>query len=207
MSDDAAERFELLYRRHFRAVLRFALGRVDPESAKDVAAETFLVAWRRFREVPADPAPWLFAVARNVISVQYRSSNRREALLARIEMTSSPGLGLGPLDEQVAERAVVLTAFAGLSEQDREALRLIAWDGLSSKAAAEVLGMTRVAFGVRLHRARQRLSAALAKAEGTPRPGPPARASSHELPAQAPDESLAKAAHSPNIFSSLKEAH
>lgn len=46
VTDDATRRFEMLYRQHFRAVLRYALARLEPESAKDVTAETFLIAWR-----------------------------------------------------------------------------------------------------------------------------------------------------------------
>ena len=150
MTDDAAERFELLYRQHFRAVLRFALARLDPESAKDAVAETFLIAWRRLAEVPDDPAPWLFAVARKVIGGEFRSHARREALRIRLETASAGPAVPGELGEEIAQRAVVLAAFTGLSENDREVLRLIAWDGLSSKDAAVVLGVTRFAFGVRL---------------------------------------------------------
>jgi RNA polymerase sigma-70 factor (ECF subfamily) len=175
MTDDAAERFELLYRQHRHAVLRYTLARVDPESAKDATAETFLIAWRRLPDVPNEPAPWLFAVARKVIAGQLRSHSRREALRARLEVTSADGSGAGEIGEDVAERAAVLTAFGGLSEKDREVLMLIAWDGLSSKDAADVLGVTRFAFGVRLQRARRRLSAALAVAEPAGQPGPPAR--------------------------------
>src|SRR5215469_5412335 len=143
MTDDAAERFELLYRRHFRAVLRYTLARVEPEAAKDATAETFLIAWRRLPDVPDDPAPWLFAVARKVIAGQLRSRSRRDALRARLEVTSAEEAGPGEIGEDVAERATVLTAFARLGENDREVLMLIAWDGLSSKAAADVLGVTR----------------------------------------------------------------
>jgi len=39
-------------------------------------------------------------------------------------------------------------------------LRLVAWDGLDAAEAAEVLGVTRLAFAVRLHRARRRLEQA-----------------------------------------------
>jgi RNA polymerase sigma-70 factor (ECF subfamily) len=175
MTDDAAERFELLYRQHRRAVLRYTLARVDPESAKDATAETFLIAWRRFPDVPDEPAPWLFAVARKVIAGQLRSHSRRQALHARLEVTSVDGAGAGEIGENVAERAAVLTAFGGLSDNDREVLMLIAWDGLSSKAAADVLGVTRFAFGVRLQRARRRLSDALAAAEPPGLPAPPSR--------------------------------
>lgn len=48
MTDEA--RFELLYRQHFRAVLRYTLARLEPESAKDATEATFLIAWRRFAE-------------------------------------------------------------------------------------------------------------------------------------------------------------
>jgi RNA polymerase sigma-70 factor (ECF subfamily) len=184
MTDDAAERFELLYRQHFRAVLRYTLARLEPESAKDATAETFLIAWRRLPDVPDDPAPWLFAVARKVIAGQRRSHSRREALRGRLAADAGQA-GPGEIGEGVAQRAVVLTALARLNENDREALRLIAWDGLSSKAAAEVLGVTRLAFGVRLHRARRRFSAALAAAEppshATP---PPTRSDDREVTMQ-----------------------
>lgn len=167
MTDDAAGRFEVLYRQHFRAVLRYALARLEPENAKDAAAETFLIAWRRLAEVPDDPVPWLFGVARKVVAGQIRSAGRREALRARLEVTWASEASPGEIDALVAQRAAVLTAFAQLSDNDREVLRLIAWDGLPSKAAASVLGLTRLAFGVRLHRARRRLAAALDTAEPT----------------------------------------
>jgi RNA polymerase sigma-70 factor (ECF subfamily) len=162
VTDDASSRFEALYRQHFRAVLRYALARLEPESARDVAAETFLIAWRRLPDVPDNAAPWLFGVARKVISGQLRSDTRREALRLRLTGTGATEPGL---DEEVAQRAVVLAALARLGEGDREVLRLIAWDGLTSTAAAEVLGVSRLAFGVRLHRARRRFTAALEAAE------------------------------------------
>ena len=162
MTDDASSRFEALYRQHFRAVLRYALARLEPESARDVAAETFLIAWRRLPDVPDDAAPWLFGVARKVISGEIRSGTRREALRLRLIGTD---VGQPGPDEQVAQRAVVLAALARLGETDREVLRLIAWDGLTSTAAAEVMGVSRLAFGVRLHRARRRLATALEAVE------------------------------------------
>jgi RNA polymerase sigma-70 factor (ECF subfamily) len=99
-------------------------------------------------------------------------------------MASARQAGPAEIGEGVAQRAVVLAALATLGENDREALRLIAWDGLTSKAAAEVLGVTKIAFGVRLHRARRRFSAALAAAEraGQASP-PPAGCSDRELTA------------------------
>lgn len=160
MADDR-ERFERLYRENFRAVLRFALARIDPERAKDVAAETFLVAWRRLDDVPAEPRLWLLGVARRVIAGQFRSEARRQALALRLRAARGSDATEADLSGPLAERDQVLAAFAALGERDREVLRLVTWDGLSAAEAAEVLGVTRLAFAVRLHRARKRLARAL----------------------------------------------
>jgi RNA polymerase sigma-70 factor (ECF subfamily) len=164
MADDH-DRFERIYRENFRAVLRFALARIDPERAKDVAAETFLVAWRRLDDVPAEPRPWLLGVARRAIAGQYRSESRREALTLRLR--TAPGAVAGPDDlaEPLADRDRVLAAFATLGERDQEVLRLVTWDRLSVAEAAEVLDVTKLAFGVRLHRARRRLREELERAD------------------------------------------
>ena len=51
---------------------------------------------------------------------------------------------------------------AGLSELDQEILRLIGWEDLTVSEAATVLSCTRTTAAVRLHRARRRLTAAMA---------------------------------------------
>ena len=42
-------------------------------AADEIAAETFLVAWRKFDALPSDPLPWLYGVARNVVARQYEA--------------------------------------------------------------------------------------------------------------------------------------
>jgi RNA polymerase sigma-70 factor, ECF subfamily len=164
MADDR-DRFERIYHEHFRAVLRFAVGRIDPERAKDVAAETFLVAWRRLDEVPEEPRPWLFGVARRVIAGQFRSAARRDALAVRLE--AEPSGGADPdLAGMLGDRGEVLAAFTALRERDREVLRLVTWDGLDAAEAAQVLSVTKLAFAVRLHRARRRFREELERADG-----------------------------------------
>jgi DNA-directed RNA polymerase specialized sigma24 family protein len=63
------------------------------------------------------------------------------------------------------EQDAVLRALAGLSERDRETLRLVAWEGLSQADAARVAGVNRAAFAARLHRARRRFAACLEEDE------------------------------------------
>ena len=70
------ERFESLFREHHAAVRGYALRRGPPDMAPDVVAETFLVAWRRLDDVPADPLPWLYGVARRGLANARRSADR-----------------------------------------------------------------------------------------------------------------------------------
>jgi RNA polymerase sigma-70 factor, ECF subfamily len=153
-------RFELLYGKHAPAVKAYVLRRAAPAVADDLVAEVFVVCWRRFDELPADPLPWLLGVARRVLST-YRRGERRGAAL-RQRLAESPGA-----DELVGGTAGALReALAQLSESDRELLMLIAWEGLSPAQAATAMGVSAATVRVRLHRARRRLAGALERGGG-----------------------------------------
>lgn len=142
---------DALFRRHYRDVAAYARRRAAPDLVEDVVAETFLVAWRRLDEVPEDARPWLLGVARKTLSTQRRAGARRLSLLSKIAAQPAPRGTESPDDLGVAD------ALARLSEGDREAITLVAWDGLSPSEAAVVVGQSAVAFRVRLHRAKKRL--------------------------------------------------
>jgi RNA polymerase sigma-70 factor (ECF subfamily) len=148
--------FEALFAAHYHAVTRFAIRRVPQEAVHDVVSETFLTAWRRFEDLRGDPLPWLLGIARRVSANQLRGNERRTALVERLgaEARSEAG-GSDEMDGEM------LKALAGLSERDREALMLVAWDGLTNRQGAAVVGCSATAFAVRLHRARARLKRAL----------------------------------------------
>jgi RNA polymerase sigma-70 factor (ECF subfamily) len=124
------------------------------DAADDVVASTFLVAWRRVGEVPADSLPWLLAVARHVIATQRRTSRRQGALRSRMDAVGSAAAGPAAAEDPAGR---VAHALAQLPESDREAITLIAWDGLRPAEAATVLGQSPATFRVRLHRAKRRL--------------------------------------------------
>jgi RNA polymerase sigma-70 factor (ECF subfamily) len=69
--------------------------------------------------------------------------------------------GCDPGEPEIADGRV-LGALAVLKERDREALTLVAWDGLTPAQAAAVLGEPSARFRQRLHRAGRRLRAELA---------------------------------------------
>jgi RNA polymerase sigma-70 factor (ECF subfamily) len=157
--DDEA-RFSALYRPHYAEIVRFAARRIGPDRARDVAAETFLVVWRRLDDAPDHVLPWLYSIARNVLANEQRGDRRRLRLSARLRsMRSCSPDGADPAGglEDVGLRE----ALAALSARDQETLTLVAWEGLDLTAAAAVVGCSPKTFAVRLHRARQRLDRAL----------------------------------------------
>ena len=173
MTDRSAcehDRFEVLYEQHYPAVLRYAARRVGAEAARDIAAETFTIAWRRLGQVPAgQPLPWLYATARNCLANELRRQQRGERLDSRMrtEAPRGPAVASPEPAEQVADRLTVLAALATLRPKDQEALRLIEWEHLDVAAAATVMGCSAGTFRVWLHRARRRLARALDQASGS----------------------------------------
>jgi RNA polymerase sigma-70 factor (ECF subfamily) len=68
-------------------------------------------------------------------------------------------------DSEPGRRPPIIEALGRLSTGDREVLLLVAWDGLSAREAAVILGCSAAAAKVRLHRARRRLRAELERLE------------------------------------------
>jgi RNA polymerase sigma-70 factor (ECF subfamily) len=169
----AQARFSRLYREQCRSILAYALRRVeDREDAADVVAETFLIAWRRLDEVPIDAGArlWLFAVARRVIANLHRTERRRGRLGRRLAESLRTELATHPAP--CGRAAEVLQAMTGLSDEDRELLLLVSWEGLSPGKAAKVLGISSLAARSRLHRARHQLRALLEDSKSAGRPSP-----------------------------------
>jgi len=159
MTDADRWRFERIYAEQFDRVSAYALARADRQLAEDAVARTFEVAWRRISDVPSEPLSWLLGVARRSLSELRRAQRRRDGLLVRIASAQPPALA-DPTDD-LATRDRLLAALKGLSEPQLEVLLLVAWDGLSHREAAAVLGCSAPAVTLRLHRARARLRGAL----------------------------------------------
>jgi RNA polymerase sigma factor (sigma-70 family) len=148
--------FEKLFAAHYWAVRGYVLRRGPGSAVEDVVADTFLVAWRRLDSLGDDPLPWLLGVARRLLANQHRAERRRGALAARLQ-SLIPGQSLGwePPPEMSGKLAA---AMASLSAREREALLLVAWEGLEPGRAARAAGCASAAFRVRLHRARRRVA-------------------------------------------------
>jgi RNA polymerase sigma-70 factor (ECF subfamily) len=152
-------RFRAVYDATYDDLLRFAQRRVHPTHAEDVAADVFLVAWRRFDDMPEellDARPWLFGVARATMLNHRRGERRRDALAVRIADVSAMDRA-STHDELSATRLDLAAAWGHLSASEQEVISLAVWDGLDSARAALVLGCTATAYRLRLSRARRAL--------------------------------------------------
>jgi RNA polymerase sigma-70 factor (ECF subfamily) len=152
------EQFECLYEEHFQRVGAYLLSRADRTLAQDALARTFEVAWRRIDDIPQDALPWLFGVARKVLADLRRSQGRGDAIFERMSSALAGNQASPDHAEATVERLIALNALRSLPSLDREALLLVAWDGLTEQQAARSLKCSRGAFALRLYRARRRLN-------------------------------------------------
>lgn len=158
-----AERFRSAFRNSYPLVLAYALRRTAGHGdAEDVAAETFLVAWRRIEQMPSRPEErnlWFYGIARKVLANQRRSSVRAKRLELRIGVIGPPPPDPSADDVIAAASDVrdALWALRTLKERDREVLMLSLWEELSHAEIAAVTGTSVANVAVRLHRAKDRL--------------------------------------------------
>ncbi|MCB0993534.1 MAG: RNA polymerase sigma factor [Acidimicrobiales bacterium] len=186
-ADQRLERFRELFDATHDDLLAYCRRRsASSAAAADALSETFTTAWRRLDDVPTGDAArlWLFGVARRVLANQRRGDQRRDRLHLRL-VTEGMAADSGrsgahdPVGAAAADPEPVLQALDRLRPDDRELLRLVAWEELSHAEIAEVLGCSVNAVAIRLHRARKRLAGAMrtrgAALDAPPRkdPAPP----------------------------------
>ena len=154
--DDAEGRFRAVFESTYSAVARYARHRgLFGADAEDLVAGTYEVAWRRLDVLPAGDGslPWLLAVERNLLRNHWRKRRRERAVLEQLGPPEESSSEVSPVSWQEIRRAL-----DRLSDEDRELILLIAWDGLAPAQAAIALGLTPGAVRTRLHRARGRLA-------------------------------------------------
>ena len=168
---EAEARFTAFYAAHYPRVLAWGRRRADEESAREVAAETFTVAWRRCDVALQRGLPWLYATAAMVLRNHHRSQRRAADGMERLIALPPPSSA--DHAQAHAEREVVRDAVRALPEADRELLMLTVWEQLDVRTAATVVGCSTTAAHVRLHRARRRLRVLLEPSPPAPAPTDP----------------------------------
>jgi RNA polymerase sigma-70 factor (ECF subfamily) len=153
VSEIRTEAFRALYEAHHAQLCAYFARRTARAEVEDLVAATFEVAWRKLPRRLDHPLPWLYAVAGKVLA-----NHRRKA--ARPQRAHHEPPAGDPAERLGGDRGLA-RAFARLSPTDREAICLVAWEGLSTADAARAAGCSVPTFAVRLSRARARLRRAL----------------------------------------------
>jgi RNA polymerase sigma-70 factor (ECF subfamily) len=167
------DRFAALFDRYHPDIRRYAASRLGGELADDVAADTFLIAFRtrhKYRSGGGNVRAWLFGIATNLIRRQHRDEERRYRALARAGAVAERDPGDDGTVSRVtadAVRPALAEALAALTANDRDALLLTAVAQLEYAEVAAALGVPAGTVGSRLNRARKSIRAALGDADPT----------------------------------------
>ena len=138
-----AEAFGRLFDRYHEPVYRYVAARIRrPSDAEDLAQLVFvkaLEALPRYEQRGIPFGGWLFRLARNVVIDHLRTNREHVELDALAER---PDLGAGPEAQILArqEMDAVAEALDLLTDEQRDAIALRFFAGLSAREAAEAMG-------------------------------------------------------------------
>lgn len=189
VSTDTPNTFDALYRDHVDLMYRYASRLCgEAESAKDLVQETFLNAYRGFKNFRGDAqaSTWLYTIASRAclrMRRKRKGAPERELSLDEFIPTSDgefrlqiPVEGLSPEDalQNKQLRQALDAAIAKLPKKYKMVLVLRDMEGLSAKEVGAIMGLNDRAVKSRLHRARLFVRRELSDrglAEGTGKPG------------------------------------
>lgn len=160
--------FELLYRRHYPAVVGYLYRRTgDEAAAEDLAAETFLDAYKaigRFEQRGIPLRAWLLRIATNQANMRDRKRKARDRMLRGLRLMHKRESCERPNDEMELLHA----ALDQIAPAHRAVLALVHFEGLPLETTARVLGVPEGTVKSRLTRARAALRDRLERMGFTP---------------------------------------
>lgn len=160
---DSPRIFGDLFHRHATVVHRYIARRAGTETADEVMAETFLVAFERrerFDHTYSDARPWLLGIATNLLAAHRRREARHLHTLARAADPEGDDGGLGRVAaraDATADLHRLAARVRALPDGDRDVLLLHAWAELTSEQIAHALHIPVGTVRSRLSRARKAL--------------------------------------------------
>jgi RNA polymerase sigma factor (sigma-70 family) len=138
---------EELFNEHHRRIYLYCLRQLgSPEEAEDAVQATYLNACRSLKDgfEPEAAQAWLFKVAHNVCLTRKRSSYRRARVERAHDLQAVQDVVAAP-ELQGDELFGLEEALADLPDQQRHAILLREWQGLSYREVAAELGLTQAA--------------------------------------------------------------
>ncbi|MFJ5957999.1 RNA polymerase sigma factor [Paenarthrobacter sp. NPDC092416] len=158
--------FGALFDRHRDRVFRHAYRLCgDRHTSEDIMASVFLELWRKRRTVvlvELSILPWLLVTTTNVARNANRSAFRYRRMLDSLPRQDEASAESGEaVYLQSALDKDVIDALQTLPTMDLQLISLVAFEGYTITAAAELLKLTPAAAKSRMHRARLKMKDAL----------------------------------------------
>src|SRR5437764_1030865 len=155
-----------LYERYARQIHSYCLHQLgNREEAEDATQSTFLNAFRGIQRGvdPEFESAWLYKIAQNVCLTRQRSSSRRRRVETPGDLEAMQDYV--PAHQADSDELIRLPeALESMPEQQRKALLLREWQGLSYKEIADELDLSQAAVETLLFRARRSLASGLIEA-------------------------------------------
>jgi RNA polymerase sigma factor (sigma-70 family) len=165
------ERFADLFEAYHAEIYRYVASRLSVAHADDLAAETFLIAFRSraaFAGSPGHVRAWLYGIATNLVRRHRRDEERKYRALERVEALDPTRGTTDDGADGIVSRVAALGiqrelggALRRLAAGDRDVLLLVAVAGLNYAEVAAALDIPQGTVGSRLNRARKLVRAAL----------------------------------------------
>jgi RNA polymerase sigma-70 factor (ECF subfamily) len=153
--------FPTVFRQHYPYVVRLAASLIgDVESAKDVAQDVFVAVFRGLPKFRGESSlkTWIYQITLRTAGRHSVKRKKQPATGLDLDFDARHG---GESADSAATLAELVAALASLPLEARTVLALVAIEGLSHEAAAEVLGVPVGTVWSRLHAARRKLVLAM----------------------------------------------
>ncbi len=156
-----------LYESHSRRIHSYCLHQLGSrEDAEDATQIVFMNAFRALRKgvVPQTETAWLFKIAENVCLSRRRSTWRRGKIESPADFELIEEIVPGPSGRR-DELIGIEDALAAMPEQQRRAILLREWQGLSYREISEEMELSQAAVETLIFRARRSLAQGLTEPE------------------------------------------
>jgi RNA polymerase sigma factor (sigma-70 family) len=161
-----ADATRALYEQYAKQIFRYCLHQLGSrEEAEDAVQSTFLNAFRGLKRgvVPELESAWLFKIAHNVCLSRRRSSWRRGRVESPHDFEVIEEFAPAPT-RQGEELIGLQDVLEGMPENQRRAILLREWQGLSYREIADELELSQAAVETLIFRARRSLAQGLQQA-------------------------------------------
>ena len=158
-----ADATRALYEQYANQIFRYCLHQLGSrEEAEDAVQSTFLNAFRGLKRgvVPELESAWLFKIAHNVCLSRRRSSWRRGRVESPHDFEVIEEFAPAPT-RQGEELIGLQEVLEGMPENQRRAILLREWQGLSYREIADELELSQAAVETLIFRARRSLAQGL----------------------------------------------